>query len=410
MRLTHLLIVLICITRITFAQSAITIEEAIETALKHNLNIQRSLTDLKISETELQESKQLPNPLFAYEREDLKYNESKVNEWSATGSLPLNFLWNRWSNIGSKEKNLEAQKLSLQNQRLITEYDVREEYFSLHKYSNLIKSLEIIDNKLNDIYEFSDVRYKNGDISGYDKQRISIELNSLKSFIADTKIHQIKHETNLGILIGQEIPDGMLTSISENNFDGEFDEKKSINFALKNRPDLRALAKSLESETEFLSHNKTNIIPNINLSAGYKENSELYKGSIIAVDFEIPLFNRNQKEIDESEIRINFLKKKKNLSEQKIKREVIESIKDYNINLSVFNEFKSIHPFEIFDVSTTSYTEGEISLVEFIDGIKASVEGIILKSDSELKLYGSYMSVHRAIGKSLLSDNNLGVE
>ena len=63
------------------AQTTISLDEAIRQALGKNIEIQKQNSLIKKSESRLNESSRIPNPIFNYSREDLKLNNVKIGEW-----------------------------------------------------------------------------------------------------------------------------------------------------------------------------------------------------------------------------------------------------------------------------------------------------------------------------------------
>ena len=84
-------------------KNILTLDEAIRRALENNYELKLKRNDLRKAEAELKEAERLPNPKMNYSNEFLKDNSVDVGEKSLTGTLPVNFLWERWKNISSKE-------------------------------------------------------------------------------------------------------------------------------------------------------------------------------------------------------------------------------------------------------------------------------------------------------------------
>ena len=85
----------------------------------------------------------------------------------------------------------------------------------------------------------------------------------------------------------------------------------------------------------------------------------------------------------------------------KIKTEVSETYKSYVLNKSLYNARNDIKMDNIFNTAAYSYEQGEISLVEFIDGINAFIDGSILSSELEINLHKNYSRLEKAVGISL---------
>ena len=402
MRLFRLLIMLLFIPGIFIkAQQKLSFEEAVKAAYQNNIDLQKQSARIQRAETLLSESARFPNPVFSYTREDLNSGSANYKEWIASGSIPLNFLWNRWSNIESKEKSLEAQKLLYADLKQNIFAQVKESYFALNKYSELSEKLNSTAERLINLAESAKHRLNEGDISEYELQRILIEVSKINSTALEIELLKTRSENNLKLLTGYNSSEKILTESIELISTKEYAEEELITNALTNRNDLKSLLMLIESENLYLSHNQMKIIPEISLAAGYKKQTDDLKGTVFQIDFELPLFNRNQTEIQQSEIEVNLLENEAAFLKEKIKTEVSESYKSYKVNRSLYESRSEIKIDNIFITAAYSYEQGEISLVEFIDGINAFIDGSILSGELEINLLRSYSRLEKAVGMSL---------
>lgn len=405
MRLYRLLIAIsvLCITQLQ-AQTTISLDEAIRQALDKNIELQKQYSLINKSESRLSESARIPNPIFNYSREDLKLNNGKVGEWITSGSLPLNFLWDRWSNIESKEKSLEAQRLLLENSKRSVIFQVKDAYSKYHFYNQLSTELDNALNKLDEIASTSKQRLVEGDISEYELQRILIEVNKLRTEVKEIELERNNFNNKLKLLIGYDsdkelktIPIQLLQKIISS-------DKELLKMALQNRNDLKAVEQLIESESSFLSHNKLKIIPNINLTAGYKKQLDDYAGSVFQLNFEIPLFKRNQLEIEQSEADLNILEQQKAYLIKQIGTEVQESYAKYKQYESLTTNKNDFLLQNVFTSAVYSYEQGDISLVEFIDGLNAYKEGIKLNKELEIKYQQSIFELENVTALSSINE------
>jgi cobalt-zinc-cadmium efflux system outer membrane protein len=387
------------------AQTIISLDEAIHQALVKNIELQKQYSFIKKSESLLNESSRIPNPILNYSREDLKSNNTKIWEWIASGSLPLNFLWDRWSNIDSKEKSLEAQRLLLDNTKRTVIFKVKDAYSKYHFYNQLIIELTSTLVKIDEISSTSKQRLIEGDISEYELQRILIEVNKLRTEIKEIELEQNNFLNQLKLFIGydpdkalQTIPIQSLQKITQS-------EEELLKIAIQNRNDLKAVKLLIESETAFLSHSKLKIIPNINLTAGYKNQLDNYSGSVFQLNFEIPLFKRNQFEIEQSEVDINILERQKEYLLKQIKTEVHSSFAKYKQYEELITNKHDLPLLNVFTSAVYSYEQGDISLVEFFDGLNAFKEGIKLNNELEIKFYQSIFELENVAALSSIIEN-----
>lgn len=406
MRLIRLLLALTLLYIIDIqAQSVISLEDAIGLAIENNFELQKQKVIINKTESLLSESSRIPNPTFNYSREDLKQNNFKIGEWIASGSIPLNFLWDRWSNIESKEKSFEAQKLLLNNSKQTIIAQVKEAYLKYHFYTILTNELSSALDKINLIIETAKQRVKQGDIPEYDLQRILLEVNKFSVEIKAIEIEKNSSLSQLKLLIGYK-DTGLSTQPIKPEIHSSLSEDELIKAAVHNRKDLKAVELLIESEKAFLSHNKLKIIPNINLTAGYKKQFDDYSGSIMQLSFEIPLFKRNQLEIEQSQTELTTLLKQKEYLINQITEEVHNSYAKYKQYELLIESNKAIQLQNLFSTAAYSYEQGETTLVEFIDGLNAYKDAIIMNKDVEIKYYQSFFELEKVSALLPVNENN----
>ena len=407
MRLYRLCVVLSVIFSLSVdAQTIISLDEALNLAYQNNLGLNNQKSNIKKAESGLDGSLRLPNPTFTYAREDLSNNELNISEWSATGSLPINFLWARWSNIEAKEKFIHAQNLYYQHLEFSTGTQVRKIYNSVYHHTEIYNSLKSMLSQLSLLSESAKYRLEEGDISEYEFQRVLIELSKVRSIVSEIELKKYGLENELKQLIGISLEEQITTTLILPKDDLLYKEKELLELGQQHRSDLKALSLIIESEQSNLSYNNAQIIPEINLTAGYKKQSDNFRGSVVQLDFEIPIFNRNQTKIEESEIDISILNRKAQYLNEEVKKEIIESFKKYQLEKSLFYKNKQLKFKNLYSTSAYSYGQGEISLVEFIDGINAFVDALILVKESEIKYMSSIFNLENALGLSLVKTEN----
>ncbi|MCF8242659.1 MAG: TolC family protein [Melioribacteraceae bacterium] len=407
MRLYRLLIVLLFILSVTIvAQRKLTLDEAINLAHQNNIELHKQSAKVKTADTEIGQAARLPNPLISYEREDLNSGSVDYSEWIASGSLPLNFIWNRWSNINSKEEAYKVEELLYARVKSNITTQVRETYSALNNYTALSNNFDQFLDQLIDLVKSAEHRSEGGDISEYELQRILLEVNKIKSTVSEIKIQKTKYANNLKLLTGIDTDSEITIEPPNIEFDVFMNKAELIGFALDNRKDLEAVKRMTESEKSSLSYNKMKIIPEMSFSAGYKEQTDNLSGTVLQFNVAVPLFERNQTGIEQAEIGLDLLNKKLTFTKEKVKSEVSESYQSYRINKSLYESGNVKQLENIFTTATYSYEQGEITLVDFIDGINAYVDGSILNTKLKTDLIQSYFRLENAVGRSLSNFEN----
>ena len=401
MRQFSLLIVLLFIVATTFAQNRLTIDDAVKLAIENNIELQKQSAELRKADAEISESARLPNPTFSYSREDLESGNLTYNEWIASGTLPLNFLWNRWSRINSKEKAKDVERLLYERLKSKIAADVRSEYYAYFHYSILSSEFNNFLERLDEITRISSARLSEGDISDYEHRRILVEINKIKSIVTEVELKRNKHFNNLSLLIGLNDNKEVELVPFEYSLQFETELNQLSSTALESRKDLLAYRMMIESEESALSYNKMQIIPEMSFTAGYKEQADNFNGTVLQFNFAVPLFDRNQTGIEKSKIQLDLLNKELLFLKEKIKREVSEAYNRFISQKRIYDTAKDSQLESIFSTAVYSYEQGEIPLVGFIDGINAYVDGLILQTDLAIEVFISLFRLEEAVGNGI---------
>jgi len=366
--------------------------------LEKNTELQRRYSDIRKSQAELDQSLRPPNPVFGYSREELMLNTATAGEWIAVGSLPLNFLWDRWANIDSKQKYLEAQRLLSDHSKSDVTYQVQDAYLKSHYFTVLAAQLDGALSTLDGIASDARQRMQEGDISEYELQRILIEVNKLRAEVSEAELQRSTQLNRLRLTIGydpeRELRLAPLPAPQAHPPTGD----ALFQFALQNRKDLKAIERLIESESAFLSHSRLKGIPEIHLAAGYKKRSDQFSGSVVQLNLEIPLFRRSQSDIEHTEAQLSILGGQKAFLLKQIATEVQDASARYRQYEGLRGHQDDLQLHTILSTSVYSYMLGELSLVEFIDGLNAFTEGMKLHNDVEIKYRQSINELARISG------------
>ena len=402
MRQLSLLIALMFYMFTTSAQNKLTIEEAVLLSYENNIELKKQYTKLSIADIAAEESARIPNPIFSYSREDLRFGNIEYNEWTASGTLPLNFLWNRWSLINSKEKEKEVENLLYSRLKKKIETKVRNEYKAIILYSELTSKFNSFLIQLERLAKVTKDRLSEGDISEYEYRRILLEINKIKTVTGEIEIKKEEYYNNFRLLTGLSNNERLQLTPFEYSLELEDDLSNLILTALEIRKDLLAYKIMIESENSNLSYHKTAMIPEMSLTAGYKEQNDNFNGTVFQLNIAIPLFDRNQTNIEKSAIQIDLIQKELQFLKESIKREVSEAYMGFNIKKKNYESTMKANLTEIFSTALFSYEVGEITLVDFIDGMNAYLNGLILQTNLEIEVYLNLFRLEEAVGKEII--------
>jgi outer membrane protein, heavy metal efflux system len=407
-RLNYILVLLIfLLTNYSIAQEqeSITIEEAIDKALNNNAQLKFQQYKMMKAEGYLTNAGIIPNPQASYYKEDLSDNNASYNEWTVSGSMPLNFLWERWSAVNSASYLFDAEKFEYEKRRFDLISDVKSAFVSVHFYNEINNAREKALSVIDHVKQTADAREDEGEISGYDLQRILLEYLLYQKNYSESKTDYNESLSELLLLISSSDSLKEINTVFNYNSTGFSASLDSlIQTAKENRADLKAAQLRIEGSNSALTNEQLKIIPDVSFNMGYKEQSDNLKGLGYGFSIGIPLFDRNQGNIETAEAELN----QHNALYQYLLRKTVTDVetsykkfKDYEAQLNSLKQFEFFNPEDIISTAEFSYAEGEMNLVELIDAIRAYTDSFLLTNELLLNYYQSLFELERAIGKEL---------
>lgn len=225
------------------------------------------------------------------------------------------FNYSVFTGIGSSAIYKKVAEESLNSEQSNTVKNTKVAYFStlLSKESvELVRSsLENAQKRLNEIT----VMYEAGLISEYEQLRASVQVQNLKSELANAETNFINAKNNLKLVIGMEssedvkLTDDFQKHLSKGDVP-DFDE--TLAQLLASNPQLKSLEYQVEVQDAFIDLNRADYMPRIDLFANYvmqgqSDDFEFFTAdqSDIGVRFSINLFQGFQTNTKVAKAQIN---------------------------------------------------------------------------------------------------------
>lgn len=375
------------------------LSEAIERSLSSHLSLKIQETAVEQARGQKQSAGKLPNPILTYYREDLSLGGVETGEWIVSGQLPLNFLWERWTAVSAASARIEVEKARLSDVERELIFEVKKAFIDYIRTRQLYNGWQQGVNILDQVSHASKARLAEGDISGYEYQRISLELQRYKKYAAEATAEWSLKKSHLAYLTG--------FAEQEANFEATLPQiatfpttslDNCISSALNNRPDLKAAQSSLQSRRSLLNAEKWRRIPETSLSIGYKEQNDNFSGPVVQFNIGIPLFDRNQGRIKESKAIMHGQALHSELLKKRVILEVRNAYNQYQIYRDQYQEIiqdNSISPERLLQTAQTTYQEGEASLIQLLDALQAYIEAIKTRQAMTQQYYLSVFELEK---------------
>ncbi|MGH7493650.1 MAG: TolC family protein [bacterium] len=380
----------------------LTLSQAVERALANYpaLEIQRYEVEQALGQKTT--ASRLPNPVLSYYKEDLNLGGQNIGEEILSVGLPLNFLWNRWPQVNAANAQVEAESLHLANMQRLVKFEAQKAfvkcYYSLQSYEAWQQAAAVFSQAAT----VGKIRLADGDISGYEEQRMALEQQRYQKAAGEAQAEFINSRRQLAFLLNPTQSEMQFELAGDFQIPAtEINLEKLLAHARQNRPDLQAARAISRSKQAALRAAKWQRLPDASVSAGYKKQVDDFKGAVIQVNLGLPLFDRNQGEVrsaraaDEQQITAT------DLLEKQVALEVRQAYDRYRLYHELIEARTDGQPQSVLQIAQFSYVEGEMSLIELLDGIRADSDAFQTRFDLLLQYQLSIFELEKTAAASM---------
>src|ERR1700730_3081638 len=357
----------------------ITLDDAIDLALKHNHSLQAARTTILQNQAQEITANLRPNPVALVDEQYMPFfspsafTSDYINQ-SAVYDLGLSYLIERGK---KRQHRLEAAK----DQTAVTSATVDDNARALtfnvaSQFILAVLSQADLDLAEKDLASFqqtvdiSEERTKAGAMSGGDLLKIKLQLLQFQMDVSAARLARVQALASLRQLLGYESVPESYEVVGDLEYKpvklGEDDLKA---MALRERPDVRAAQLGVTAAQSQLSLAQANGKVDVNASMSYSHvggsNSVSIFGSI-----ELPIFDRNQGEIARTRFAVGQSQELSSEQASLALTDVENSYEALRTNDEVVQLYQSGYLKEAEDsrdITQYAYQRGAASLLDFLD-------------------------------------------
>src|SRR6266567_6890447 len=286
---------LLSIPSVCHSQAPLSMKDAVRFALSHRPEL-RADDDRVNAAAHLQsQAKLIPNAHFLFRKEDLRPETSPFGENSQTyweGEQLLEISGKRGGRIDVADQTVKGRRLQLELDRRQIALSVRESYWRARAIEALSGLYEEDARYFEQIVDYHDARFKEGKIAEVDLLRVRLQGQQIKAAAASAKLNAEKAL----LVLAQEMnaaPDAawVLSDDLETLEEPRVLPVGSDAATLRTEGQVaeQAIAQA-QAQTKL---ERANGRPDLLFTGGYKRDVQL-DSPIAGVQFDLPLFNRNQ--------------------------------------------------------------------------------------------------------------------
>lgn len=384
----------LCLFSNSFAQKdtmRMTLQDAEKQFLQKNLSLIAEKYNIDINKAAIRQAKIWDNPNFTvasniYDGTKIPFNHSKNN----VNGGQIDIQWSQLFKIGKQRKKLAAvltDNAALSEQQFndlmnSLRYTLHNDFYTV---AGLLQEKKLYEYELSSVQPLlsgMDAQLQLGNISAKDNIRIKALEYDLKSDILENEKQLASTEAELHELL-QFPEDTFIYPVT--NFEtvptiaaSAFVLDSLVEIAKQNRPDYKAAEIQTSLQQHNLTYQKSLAVPDLTVGLEYDKANSYNKNYLgFNVSVPLPLFNRNQVNVQIAKIGIEQQKAQNEVLEAKIRNDIFQALQTLNLSYQMENtqhtEFKTKYD-DLLGKMIDSYKQKQVNLLEFIDFLDAYKE------------------------------------
>jgi len=252
-------------------------------------------------------------------------------------------------------------------------------------------------------------RYANQDISALDLDKIELETAQQENEVADAVANERAAVADLLRLVGPGAPAQVEVSGELASRAPPLDVDRLAERARAHRPDLAAARRAVETARSSLSLAQSEAVPDVTVGLGYTRSRAVQSGDNpqtlgVTLSVPIPLFSRNQGEIQKARVEISRTDDAARALEAGVAREVDAAHARYAAaaeKVARYDGGALARAERSLAVAEKTYRSGDRSLLEFLEAERTFIAVRADYLDTMYELRAARLELEQAVGADL---------
>ncbi len=357
----------------------ITLDQAIQLALRHNHSLLAARTTIQQSKAEEITANLRPNPvllgdaLFVPFFQPSDMNSNFIDN-STEFDLGVSYLFERGKKRqhrlrAAKDQTAVTESQVADNERSLT-FQVASQFIAAQLAESALDLAQQDLKSFQNTVTISQERYRTGDISEDDLLKIKLQLLQFQTDVSQAKLAKVQALNDLRQLLGYDsVPADydVAGSLQYEPLQGNLEDFQAK--ALAMRPDLRAAQQGITAAQSQYELAKAQGKKDVTAQVNYTHVSAANTASIFG-QIQIPIFDRNQGEIARARYAITQAQQQEQATANQVLTDVRDAYQSVQSNDQVIQLYQSGYLDEAkqdLEISEYAYRRGAASLLDFLD-------------------------------------------
>lgn len=383
-------------------QRRVSMEEALELFLKGSLALQIARAEALEAKGASRQSRAYFNPTFTVIHEALDADQQEY--WETTLGLEQRLEWpgRTASRSRAAAYEISAADARFRHDSLRLAFEVRRAYVEAWSAEERERLMRVATEVIERVVRMAESRYSEGDISGYELQRLRLERTRNAHDLAEIVLRSSARRRTLAALV---LPDSETVEVgpSEPLAGRPPSISRSTAMAtLPTRPDVEAAERSRDAAQAALSAASSGWVPDPTVSVGFKDQADGFSGLAFGLGVPLPLFDRRGGAGEAARARWEAAGAGLELHRRRARADVLAAFERHASTRQRLARGKGL--FEeadtLLQTAETAYAEGELDLLELLDAARfyrdAGSAAVSLLAEAWIAFYDLLRATGRA--------------
>ena len=386
-------------------KKAFHLPEIIDLALENNPLLSAKKSEVEARQASYEASKRLANPEL-----ELSFGKAKAFdedlERNTSGIALSQYVENpfkRHHRIQVYEKDWEAAGFGQDTLVLEVTFAIKNLYFDILRLKSIQELAQKNLDSIQKIHRLIERRAKLGEIKELEAIKLLVESLQAQRELNQIQTDLLLAKEKLNQYLGNMLPPDYSTIGTLAYAKTGVDETAALQKALQVHPVLKEKETRVEQASSHWSYVKWQRFPDFKLS-GFSQNELDGRNTGIGISMDIPLWSFKSKEIREAESLTQMEEEELRALRMEIATEVkagINRLKLSEQSLQIFHQGLLVQAEESLKIAEISYTQGEISLIDYLDSQRTYFSILNDYQDSLFRWNADKAALEKAIGEKI---------
>jgi cobalt-zinc-cadmium efflux system outer membrane protein len=351
----------------TSASSALTMDQALQTAFANNPDLAAGQWEIGIAQGDRQQAGLIPNPEVSWQAEDTRRNSRTT---TVMLNQPIELGGKRGARIDVASRAQDAAGIELERKRNVLRADVIQAFYGASTAQQRLllsrQSLELAERGV----RVAQGRINSGKSSPVEGTRAEVQLSEVRLELRRAERDEASAWQQLAQVMGAPLPTFVSVSDSDRLMPAVPPASRLL-ARIEDTAELRLAKLQIDQREASLGLEKAQRIPDLTVSVG-SQYSELERErvNVVGLSMPIPLFNRNQGNILAAARRADQARDLRNASELRLRTEIQTTLDQWlTANTEIQSFDQSILPAaqSAVDTATRGFEMGKFNFLDVLD-------------------------------------------